>query len=397
MMLNRHNYEEYFLLYVDNELTLHQRMEVEMFIAQHPDLAEELARLQEAVLPPDATRLEDKSFLHIREEAPVNITNYEELLLLYVDNELDAAQREQVEQYAGRYPHIQRQLQLLQQTVLPPETIVFPDKRSLYRNSSRVMPLLWKRLSVAAALLGILVLAWWLFPSGNNRQPGNVQVAQTNNKTPQKAGPAREQEQHSSAAGQQQPAEDARTAGNHTGRALQQQDEENRDSRITASAGSQPKRNTAAQATYASQGHTSQTNNTTNTNSLKEEPATVPVNRYTHTEEPVIAATSRPQPDALPAMATTPIPVEEKTLPVAATGAMQEAQQNTYAVHHTAYRELNTSEDDQGVYIGSLELNKNKIKGFFKKATRIFAAKARASADEDGRLELANMKINTRQ
>jgi hypothetical protein len=394
MMLNRQNYEEYFLLYVDNELTLHQRMEVEIFVAQHPDLAEELARLQEAVLPPDTTRLEDKSFLHIREEAPVNITNYEELLLLYVDNELDAVQREQVEQYAGRYPHIRRQLQLLQQTVLPPETIVFPDKNSLYRNSSRVIPLLWKRLSVAAVLLGILVLAWWLFPSGNTRQRGNVQVAQTSDKTPQKAGPG--QEQHNSAAGQQ-PAEEARTAGNNTGRSLQQQDGENKDNRITAGTASQPKRSTAAQAAYASQGRTSQTNSPTNPYSTKEEPATVPVNRYIHTEEPVIAATSRPTPATLPALATTPIPVEDKALPVTATGAMQEEQQNTYAVHHTAYRELNTSEDDQGVYIGSLELNKNKIKGFFKKATRIFAAKARASADEDGRLELANMKINTRQ
>jgi hypothetical protein len=42
MNINRHNYEEYFILYMDNELDSDDRRMVEAFVLQHPDLKEEL-------------------------------------------------------------------------------------------------------------------------------------------------------------------------------------------------------------------------------------------------------------------------------------------------------------------------------------------------------------------
>ena len=43
-MINRHNYEEFFLLYVDGELETAQRATVEKFIEQNPDLIESFTR-----------------------------------------------------------------------------------------------------------------------------------------------------------------------------------------------------------------------------------------------------------------------------------------------------------------------------------------------------------------
>ena len=53
MTINRNNYEHYFLLWVDGELSPEEMVAVERFIAEHPDLAEELALLQDTKLVPE--------------------------------------------------------------------------------------------------------------------------------------------------------------------------------------------------------------------------------------------------------------------------------------------------------------------------------------------------------
>ena len=55
MNINRHNYEEFFLLYADNELPADQRRAVEDFVDQNPDLKEEFNLLNELHLEPDTT------------------------------------------------------------------------------------------------------------------------------------------------------------------------------------------------------------------------------------------------------------------------------------------------------------------------------------------------------
>lgn len=90
MQINRHNYETYFLLWIDGELSVAEQEAVALFVAENPDLAEELALLQDAKLPEDDEQFffPDKNILMKQESAGISLNNYTEYFLLYVDGEL---------------------------------------------------------------------------------------------------------------------------------------------------------------------------------------------------------------------------------------------------------------------------------------------------------------------
>ncbi len=67
MNINRDNYEEYFLLYIDRELSADERQVLESFVRRNPDLEKELERLKQTVAPPPVIVFENKDIL-VREE-----------------------------------------------------------------------------------------------------------------------------------------------------------------------------------------------------------------------------------------------------------------------------------------------------------------------------------------
>ncbi|HEX6180821.1 MAG TPA: hypothetical protein VFZ47_06205 [Chitinophagaceae bacterium] len=175
MNINRYNYEEFFLLYVDNELTKEERADVETFVQENPDLEEELLMLKQSSLRPDLNiKFPGKSSL-IKAEAAgmVNDTNYEEFFLLYVDNELETVVRKEVEQFAATKPQYQQELNLLMEATLQPEAaVVFPDKSLLYKKEEDRKPviIMWVRVAAIAAMLLVALGIFWI--SNRTATPG---------------------------------------------------------------------------------------------------------------------------------------------------------------------------------------------------------------------------------
>jgi hypothetical protein len=156
MKIDRHNYEEYFLLYIDNELSIDQKKQVELFVIENPDLEEELVMLQQSKLVPDNSIVFDKKERLMKDENSsfINLNNYEEWLVLYVDNELNEEEKVSVEKFAATHPNVQQEFELFKQSKLQPEEIVFPNKEVLYRREKvTVISMQWWRVAVAAVLV----------------------------------------------------------------------------------------------------------------------------------------------------------------------------------------------------------------------------------------------------
>ncbi len=153
MYINHHNYEEYFILYMDNELNNDERRQVEAFVQQYPDLKEELAILLEYKMVPDTTIIfaGKEELLKVNGNTPISLSNYDEWIVLYMDDELSAEQKKSVEQFIAAHPSIKEEFFLLQKTKLQPENLIFSDKASLYRREQKVRPLpvRWHRLRQA--------------------------------------------------------------------------------------------------------------------------------------------------------------------------------------------------------------------------------------------------------
>lgn len=402
MMLNRDNYEMYFLLYIDNELDAVQRGEVEDFISAHPDLALELADLQNTLLTEEAPLVfPDKELLYRQ-------TDKETALLLYVDNELSITERAALEQECAASPELQRQLQQLQQAVLSQESIVFENKESLYRRErTRIIPIsiFYRRaLSVAAVLACVAITGWWLL----NRAHSTTPVA---------AVTATEEGAQTSPFGQDRHGYDERIApsshagiGQHTiatNSRLRQQipsassevDIDPASPSTTVLSGDQapllassPKSSSFAKPIKTQQLTTSQqalvskqpgsTPQTMVAGSSVTSGQAVTAQRVNGQSAPQRGgliqpgtqreATIVPEPQTI----LTQLPEQNATEVLT---AMTPAVQKTPAsiVKPAVYKELDmTEEGNESLYIGSLELNKNKVAGLFRRAGRLFGSKA---------------------
>jgi hypothetical protein len=185
MNIDRHNYEEYFLLYIDNELNVDQKKQVEAFVSANPDLEEEFVMLQQSCLvPDDSIVFEGKEMLMKKESGPITINNYEQWLVLYVDNELTEEEKIAVEKFADSTPTVRAELNLFLQTKLEPKEIVFPGKESLYRTDVKVRVISMRWLRVAAVIAFLLATGFGIYSIfSNTNNPKNNRTANNQNVT----------------------------------------------------------------------------------------------------------------------------------------------------------------------------------------------------------------------
>jgi hypothetical protein len=183
------NYEEFFILYMDNELNEEQVRMVDAFLAANPDLKAEFEILISTKLPVEEFCFDKKDLL----AENMKMTSVDEELLLYIDNELPADKKNIVELELASNKDYQFQHQVLLQTKLDPsEEITYPNKKELYRQTERVISFkIWMR--VAAAVVIIAIGSWFYFRDSSSVNPIPAQefTANNSNQVQPKTSPAK--------------------------------------------------------------------------------------------------------------------------------------------------------------------------------------------------------------
>ena len=177
MGIDRHNYETWFLRYVDEELTAAEKSNVDAFLVAHPDLGLELEALLATRLEAEMPLFPMKSTLYRHD--PLTPTATESELMQWLDGELNQAEQSALQRRVDREPSIAQAWKRFQQTKLSPETIAFPNKASLYRHEqARVVPMRWLRYAAAAVLIAAMSWGGWIAVRTNSTTPANALVRQ---------------------------------------------------------------------------------------------------------------------------------------------------------------------------------------------------------------------------
>lgn len=359
-MINRNNYEEYLLMYIDGELSPAEAKAVEAFLQANPDLKDELELLQQTVLQPEESITFSGKDLLYRKEEGIHLNNYQEYFLLYVDEELNTSEKESVETFVLKNPELQDEFTLLKQTVLPKETIIFINKEVLYRKEEKRRPVVisirWASLA-AAIMIGIVALVW-VMDSGNktngtdpNSFAGKVEQKKNTETTPstqpEKTLPVTVDNGTTLAATDQQ--KTTQPQQNSKVQQLQQQPSPGQQIAVTP----QPK---------------------------NEQKAVEPQVPY---REPDPIAYNPTNKSVTTGSGTTKI----------TSVSTPEVTANNYVQQAVYTEELNTDEEkNKNVYVGALEINTDKVRGFFRKAGRFLSSKVKK---EDGdKIQVANIEVN---
>lgn len=368
--INIHNYEEYFLLYVDNELSAAERKAVDAFVLAHPDLAVELDMLRQAQLSDDSVFFEDKQSLYRSESNEISLSNYEEQFLLFVDDELTPGAKDKVERFVLQHPELQEGFTQLKQTRLPAEQVVFKNKELLYRKEEkerRVVFMSWQRLAVAAAFIGAVALVWMVLPGKQGAQE-RLAAAGDPIKNTTSAGVA---PQEVKPTGVEKNAVASAPETKETNNAPVLLADNRRQLNTTVGA------NTTVNGKATNTPTTAQSVETGNLIAYNEPPA-----RTEAKIEPV-AAENHNSFATVPAT-TQKVPNEHTVVLAANTNNEAMGGPNNIEAQPAVYRELDTDSEDEkkSLLLGSLEINKDKLRGFFRKAGSLFRSKAKAAEDE---------------
>lgn len=155
-MINRDNYEVWFVDYYDGKLSPEEQAELLQFLEVNSDLKAEWESFSNIELPESEVKYDGKNSL---KRNVVTAGNFEEFAVGYIENTLTAEQREMYLQFLDDNASYKKEHELFARVKLEPDqSVVFLNKESLKHKTGNVIKMkpLWY--SAAACLLAAVMV-----------------------------------------------------------------------------------------------------------------------------------------------------------------------------------------------------------------------------------------------
>lgn len=179
MRISLHNYEAFFLDYIEGKMSPAEVAELMAFLANNPDLKAELNNYDAITLAPSANIFIEKDFLkkNVIDIISINEYNFNELCIALLEGDLDTDTENLFEKYLQQNPEKLKEYKQYLKTILEPDkTIVFNEKRKLkhyklVKHNGSVFAFV----AVAASLL-LFIMAYNILKNNNLK---NQKIAAT--------------------------------------------------------------------------------------------------------------------------------------------------------------------------------------------------------------------------
>ncbi len=160
--INRDNYGNYFLDYIEGKLDRNLHEELQAFLILNPDLKEELESFDEIKLTPDDHFFSNKNSLKKNSELIITSSTIDDICIAYYENDLNLDEKNDLVKFIEINSAEKKLFKLFEKTYLKPDkTIQFDKKNSLKR--IRIQIPAYYRIGLAAAAIAAIILAINLF------------------------------------------------------------------------------------------------------------------------------------------------------------------------------------------------------------------------------------------
>jgi hypothetical protein len=158
MNINRHNYEVFFIDYIDGKLTVEQLSELKTFLSQNPDLEKDLLEFNSTPVLAENIVFADKNSLkkNSSTNSTINESNFDETSISIIEGDYDRTYLKFFLNYINQHPDKKKDFENYKKTILKPDlSIQFTNKQQLKHYKLNVRKIIV--FTSAAASIALLI------------------------------------------------------------------------------------------------------------------------------------------------------------------------------------------------------------------------------------------------